>query len=605
VALVSTQTLLLLSIGVSAYVGVFHAGLPGRGRAHRWLAAWSFASLVYCLARHVQITSTDLDVFSAANRLATAISPILIWTILRFVMELTGRRPAPRLRALLAGSSFAIASVSLVTRWAMSGERILVPDVFGVPVARGAGGPGMALIGVYVGAGWLWVWHMLGAPSSLSSAERSTLRVGLSLYALAGVSTVLSSLGWLPVNGLADLGPVVVSIAASQLIVGRQRDAQTQLTRRVERQALALRESEERFRSLVENAPIGVLICDRGGDLVTVNRRALEMGGSPEAPWNLLTSGVLQACGFSDVLREALASGRAQHGEGRYTSAAGRSYDARVLVAPRRDASGEITGALALIDDVTERRSVEGRLRQAQKMEAVGQLASGLAHEINDPMAYVRANLAALREEGAVLRKQLASREADELAARVAEMEQLLEESAEGVERTIAIVRDMRELSDGGRVARERVELRPMLEGVLRMAAARRGGGAQLVSRFDEVPSVHGNLGQLRQVFLNLVVNALQAIGERGRVEIETLSEGGQVCVRVSDDGPGVAAEHRERLFEPFFTTKPAGEGTGLGLFLSYQIVQSHGGEIRVDASPSGGARFEVRLPPVGESPTP
>jgi signal transduction histidine kinase len=139
--------------------------------------------------------------------------------------------------------------------------------------------------------------------------------------------------------------------------------------------------------------------------------------------------------------------------------------------------------------------------------------------------------------------------------------------------------------------------LNELLRGVVRMAATQRRPGVELVERYGELPRVAGNPGQLRQVFLNLVVNAFQAVRSRGRIEIATRREGSGVCVRVRDDGPGIAPQDRERLFVPFFTTKPAGEGTGLGLFLSYQIVQGHQGEIRVQSRPGLGATFDVWLP--------
>jgi signal transduction histidine kinase len=179
---------------------------------------------------------------------------------------------------------------------------------------------------------------------------------------------------------------------------------------------------------------------------------------------------------------------------------------------------------------------------------------------------------------------------------RFGEFEELLADSRVGVERAIAIVSDMRELAQGSSPHRDPVDVNELVAGVVRMAATQRGSGS-IAERYVALPPVVGNAGQLRQVFLNLVVNALQAAGTAGSIEIETGTERGGVLVRVRDDGPGIAAEHRERLFVPFFTTKPAGEGTGLGLYISYQIVRGHGGEIRVDSQPGAGATFSVWLP--------
>ena len=129
------------------------------------------------------------------------------------------------------------------------------------------------------------------------------------------------------------------------------------------------------------------------------------------------------------------------------------------------------------------------------------------------------------------------------------------------------------------------------------MASTQRLPGIEIVARYGGLPAIEGNPGQLQQVFLNLLVNAMQAVGASGRVEVESSVAGAGVRVRVRDDGIGIAPEDRERLFVPFFTTKPAGEGTGLGLFLSYQIVQRHRGEIHVTSTPKRGTTFEVWLP--------
>ncbi|MEN8160731.1 MAG: ATP-binding protein, partial [Myxococcota bacterium] len=251
-----------------------------------------------------------------------------------------------------------------------------------------------------------------------------------------------------------------------------------------------------------------------------------------------------------------------------------------------------------LVEDITERRALEEGLRRSQKLESVGQLAAGIAHEINNPMAFVRTNLAVLREEWNALRKDLGNVDApDALAEHFGECESLIDESLEGIERTIAIARDMREFAHTGSDGRAEVDVNQVLEACVRVAGPHRRGATRIEERYGEIPAVWASAGQLSQVFVNLLVNALQAVGQVGKVEIETRLEDDRAVVRVSDDGAGIAPEHRDRLFDPFFTTKPAGEGTGLGLYVSHEIVRGHGGEIVVISTPGEGASFEVRLP--------
>jgi signal transduction histidine kinase len=269
----------------------------------------------------------------------------------------------------------------------------------------------------------------------------------------------------------------------------------------------------------------------------------------------------------------------------------------RYVVTPLKGAGGEVSGALVLAEDVTERNELERRLRLAQKMEAVGQLAAGIAHEINTPMAYVRSNLRALHGDWSALREELRKDpEGDEAKALLAGAEELIEDSLEGVERTIAIVRDMREFAHSTGAERSPVDLNHELETCVRLASTQRPG-VRITECYTALPALSASAGQLRQVFLNLIVNALQAVSDAGSVAVSTAVEGDCGVVRVRDDGCGIPAEIQHRLFEPFFTTKPADQGTGLGLYISYEIVRAHGGEIRADSAPGAGACFEVRLP--------
>ncbi len=602
-ALLSTQSLLMLSLGVSLYLAVLHSGIGGIDvRAHRWLAGWSFAATFFLLWRMVQLETPDPEDAILAARLTAAASPILIWTLVRFVMELAGRATTRAGRSAFAAFNFGLAALSALTPWVVTDRLDPRSDLFGVPYHGVVGGPGMLAIGAYTAAALAWAWRVLGVPSRLEPSERRSLALCLTIYGAMGLTSVLSALRWIPLPGIAEFGPVVVSIGASHLIASRQRRLARDLHVLADQQTSALQESEERYRGLIENAPVAVMSCDRAGNVQTANPRLFEMVGasyrSLQRPLNLLDDAHVQAGGIGQLVQRALTSGQAVRAEGRYVSRHGTALDGNAIVTPSRDAGGEITGALVLLEDVTERRAVEARLRQSQKLEAVGQLAASIADAIDEPMASARAKLARVRAECQELHQELAASGSDAPSAVLAaETEQLIDESLEGVERTIAVIRDMRDLSSGGPLGREPVDLNALLESVVRIAATQRRGGVRLVERYDPLPKVQGNAGQLRQVFLNLLVNAIQAVREGGRVEIATASHGERVCASVRDDGPGIAPEHRERLFEPFFTTKPAGEGTGLGLYISYQIVQSHGGEIRVSGAPGEGASFDVWLP--------
>lgn len=247
---------------------------------------------------------------------------------------------------------------------------------------------------------------------------------------------------------------------------------------------------------------------------------------------------------------------------------------------------------------VEERTWMQDHLRQRQKMEAVGQLAAGVAHEINNPMSYVRTNLHQLRE----VWEQLRSKQDPATPAHaIDDFDALIGESLEGVERTIHIVRSIREFSYMGKSSERetrRVDLVDLAHVACRVAASQAPAGVSvdvLAEAGDAVADCVPN--EIQQVLVNLVVNAIQAVAGEGQVQVFTGSDAEAVYVRVEDDGPGIAEGSLTRLFDPFYTTKPVGEGTGLGLAVSYEILRGHGGELVVDSTPGEGATFTMRLP--------
>jgi len=258
---------------------------------------------------------------------------------------------------------------------------------------------------------------------------------------------------------------------------------------------------------------------------------------------------------------------------------------------------------LALVGEqigrVAERAAVQQRFRQAQKMEAIGRLSAGVAHEINNPMAYVRSNLSQLGSEWRSLRSSVEKLQgAEPLGDCLEDCEEIIQETLEGVERTVAIVRDMKRFSHAGDDERAPADLRGIVESALRVASCQAPSGVELRRRDGTaLPPVHCSAHQLHQVLVNLIVNAIEVVAPNGSVDVSTFVEGDFAVVQVEDDGPGMNDETRERLFDPFFTTKRAGAGTGLGLAISYEIVRNHGGELRVISALGAGTVMEVRIP--------
>jgi len=261
------------------------------------------------------------------------------------------------------------------------------------------------------------------------------------------------------------------------------------------------------------------------------------------------------------------------------------------------DKQGFPFGVVVVARDLREVVDLRNHLVTSGRLAAVGELAAGIAHEINNPTAYVRANLGQLRDAWAGIAKRLPPRGEDpELDELLSEGEELINESLEGVERTAAIVRDVKGFAHRGAGVREVVDLNELLREVLRIARPQLRDRVAVEFRLGENSGIRGVPQELKQLFLNLVLNANQAIAERGAICVTTHREESHVIARIEDDGCGISPHDRERIFDPFFTTKPVGEGTGLGLAISYQIVRNHGAELFVDSEPGRGTAITVRF---------
>jgi signal transduction histidine kinase len=244
--------------------------------------------------------------------------------------------------------------------------------------------------------------------------------------------------------------------------------------------------------------------------------------------------------------------------------------------------------------EVTQRHRMEAQLRRAQKLEALGRLAAGIAHEINNPLAFVIANLQYVREAMELPPEKLAHAPFEELSSALAE-------ACVGGDRIKQIVRDLKAFAQPHDESLAIVDVRPVLDFSLKMTASEIRRRAQLVTHFDEVPAVWAISGRLEQVFVNLLVNAAQAIEpgavDRNQIRVTVRKLDEDVAVEIADSGAGIAAANLERIFDPFFTTKPVGVGTGLGLSICHSIVTAFGGDLTVESQEGKGSTFRVILP--------
>ena len=267
---------------------------------------------------------------------------------------------------------------------------------------------------------------------------------------------------------------------------------------------------------------------------------------------------------------------------------------------------------------ITQLREAHDQLLQAEKMASIGQLAAGIAHEINNPVGFVQSNMSSLQAYVATLfdvivQYEAAMRQSPDsvaLEARVAQVNQqadlaylqsdmadLLGESMDGLKRVRDIVQALKDFSHVGETDWQVANLHAGLDSTLNIVGNELKYKARIDKQYGQLPPIECLASQLNQVFMNLLVNAGQAITGDGVISIRTGHLDGWVWVEIGDTGAGIAPEHLHRIFEPFFTTKAVGSGTGLGLSLSYGIVMKHGGRIEVASEPGRGTRFTVHLP--------
>ncbi len=354
------------------------------------------------------------------------------------------------------------------------------------------------------------------------------------------------------------------------------------LTLHLDRMEASARDDDVRFRAIVDGMPQAVWLLDSDARVVRCNRAAEALSSTLALP----PLEPVRALGAFDVSASVTAVLR---GGPAVTDPEVRLSHGRVLsvtVSPVRDALEHPVGAVLVADDVTEVRRLQSRVAQSERLSSLGRMLSGVAHELNNPLATVIgfAEIARAAPDHPSLEKRL----------------RLIHEEADRCRR---IVGNLLRFARRQEPERKAVVLNEIVEATLALLAyPLRVDGIRVETDLDRsLPVVQADPHEIQQVLVNLVTNAHQAIrskGSPGVVSIRTARKGeASVVIEVRDDGPGIPDDLRDRIFDPFFTTKPPGEGTGLGLSLVYGTVRSHGGSVEVESAPGRGAKFVVTLP--------
>lgn len=371
-------------------------------------------------------------------------------------------------------------------------------------------------------------------------------------------------------------GDRVIGVLGIARDVTAERDRETALAR-----------SQARYTRLVESASDGIFTTDLEGRFTSVNRALEQAAGrvrtslAGERFVDLVEEEDRRQ--IAELLREAAAGTRC-HGRLRYRSADGELRHGSLLATPVYE-GGELTGVLGIVRDVTDERRLAEQLLQQEKLAAVGELVSGVAHELNNPLAGVVAFSQLLLAGDAPPDRRRAIESIHTEARRASRI----------VSSLLTFARQHqpeRTLTDLNRILEETLELRRY---------ALRNHGITVELQLDqELPLTWADPHQLQQVVVNLLVNAEHALAEwegRRAITLSTSRTDGLLLLRIADTGPGISPEHLSRVFNPFFTTKGVGKGTGLGLSISHGIVHEHGGRITVESRPGAGATFTVELP--------
>lgn len=458
-------------------------------------------------------------------------------------------------------------------------------------------------------ADYLLLVEEVGRQFVQKSVQRAELHSGV------GTGLLVASLLLTAIVALLVFEPAIRSIRQSYGVLLARNELVEAERLKAEQASRSLHESMRFNDAILQTAADGIVVIDRQGTIMSANPSAHRMFGL--RPNKLVGADVTSLMGSYD---------REHHHEyiSKYeqTGASSVIGQTRELVARRGDmdffpielsvAVMEWDGRRAytgFIRDVSERRDLQNRLAQAEKLESIGRLAAGIAHEINTPLQFINANTQYLGEAFPLLAEAAAGSVAtppDKLKKIAAMIQDAVNDNLVGIARVSEIVKAMKEFSHPGEKLRSIGSLNTCVQSAVTITRNRWKGVADLELMLDEdLPVCDLYVAELNQALLNLIVNAADAIGEAngteanpGKITIRTWSDEDTVNVVVEDSGRGVPEEVIAKIFDPFFTTKGVGKGTGQGLSIARDIVvKMHGGALSVENRPEGGASFTLSLP--------
>ena len=409
-----------------------------------------------------------------------------------------------------------------------------------------------------------------------------------------------------------------------------------------------LRQLHLQNRMILNSAGEGIFGIDRHGSVIFANPAAAkalgwrpeELTGKPHhATFYHTRSDGTPFPAEDSPIAKTIEDGIIRHNDADlFWRRSGTSFPVQYMCAPLSDASGKALGAVVTFSDVTEQRMLEAQLAQAQKLKSIGQLAAGIAHEINTPSQYIGDNTRFLRDAFADLRPLLArclqlregaavrAGDADRWQAVLACMEHAdlefllkeipaaIDQSLEGIERVTQIVRSMKEFAHPDGEEKQSIDVKRTIENTLTISRNEWKYVADAVTDLaDDLPPITCRPGDLNQVLLNLIVNAAHAIearaggrpGKKGVITVRARRDGEWVEIDVEDNGTGIPEAIRAKVFDPFFTTKKVGRGTGQGLAIARTlVVDRHGGTLDFDTQRGRGTTFKIRMPITPQSPS-